>query len=220
MGILCNKDETLVDVFFDDLKVTHTKSPVIQANDYYPFGLTFNSYQRENVTGNRYLYNQGTGEKKFRTERVFDLGLNVDQSKYRTYDYLTGRSWQIDPLADEDELVSLTPYNYSFDNPIRYNDPEGDCPSCWGAIIGATIDYGLQVASNLAEGKDLGEALTDVDVGSIAVSAVAGALSGGLSTISKFKTAHKVVKAGVEVAGDASASAANQAVTTGEIDPV
>lgn len=72
----------------------------------------------------------------------------------------------------------------------------------------------------MAEGKNLGEALTDVDVESIAVSAVAGALSGGLSTISKFKTANKVVKTVVEVTVDASASAANQAVTTGEIDPV
>ncbi len=52
------------------------------------------------------------------------------------------------------------------------------------------------------------------------MSAGAGALSGGISSVSKLKNAHKLIKAGVEVAVDASASAANQAVTTGEIDPV
>src|SRR5690606_26541964 len=163
-------------------------------DDYYPFGLAFNSYSRENSTENRYLYNQGTGEKTFRTERIFDLGLNVDQSKLRTYDYITGRWWQIDPLADEGDLVSLTPYNYSYNNPILYNDPEGDCPSCiWGAVIGAAVDYGTQVAVNLVHGKDAGDALTDDDGGSILLSAGVGALTGGLSAL-------KGVAGGVKVA--------------------
>jgi RHS repeat-associated protein len=95
---------------------------------YYPFGLTFNSYQRENSVPNRYLFNQGAGEKKFNTERIFDLGLSVDFSKFRVYDPAMGRWWQVDPLADEADFTSFTPYNYSFNNPIRYNDPLGDCP--------------------------------------------------------------------------------------------
>ena len=37
-----------LDVFFDDFGVEHVKSPVVQMDDYYPFGLTFNNYQREN----------------------------------------------------------------------------------------------------------------------------------------------------------------------------
>jgi RHS repeat-associated protein len=64
------------------------------------------------------------------TERVFDLGLNIDLTKYRAYDPAIGRWWQVDPLADEEDFTSLTPYNYSFNNPIRYNDPYGDCPKC------------------------------------------------------------------------------------------
>lgn len=54
---LSNENETPVEVFFDDFKVTHTKSPVIQTDNYYPFGLTFNSYSRENNTPNLYQYN-------------------------------------------------------------------------------------------------------------------------------------------------------------------
>ena len=83
----------LIDVFFDDLKVTHTKSPVIETNDYYPFGLTFNSYQRENSTENRYLFNGGS-------ELQQDLNLGFYSTLFRTYDPSIGRFMQVDPLAD------------------------------------------------------------------------------------------------------------------------
>ena len=46
-----------VEVYFDDFNVEHVKSPIIQAEDYYPFGLTFNSYKREKSVGNQYAYN-------------------------------------------------------------------------------------------------------------------------------------------------------------------
>ncbi len=45
---LSNEDEHPVDVFFDDFRVEHVKGPVVQVEDYYPFGLAFNSFQREN----------------------------------------------------------------------------------------------------------------------------------------------------------------------------
>ena len=144
--------------------------------------------------------------------------MNVDQSRDRTFDYITGRWWQVDPKADEGGQESWSTYHYSFNNPIRYNDPNGDCPSCvWGAIIGAGVDYGLQVTGNLLQGKDLGDALTDVDLTSIAVSAGAGALSGGISSISKLKNASNVAKLAVDVAVDASSSAAGQLARDGEV---
>jgi RHS repeat-associated protein len=191
-----------VEVYFDDFKVTQTNSlPVVQQEDFYPFGLTFNSYSRESSVPNQYLFNQGTGEKMFHTERVYDLGLNVDESRYRTYDYTTGRWWQIDPLADEGDLIELTPYNYSDNDPVRLNDPEGDCPQCiWGAVIGAAVDYGTQVAVNLVQGKDLGDALTDVDGKSILISAGVGALTGGLSALKAGSGALKVADAVADVA--------------------
>jgi RHS repeat-associated protein len=70
---------------------------------------------------NKYLFNDGA-------ERQEDLGLNIDLTLYRAYDPAIGRWWQVDPKADLDVLVSWTPYNYSFNNPIRWNDPLGDCP--------------------------------------------------------------------------------------------
>jgi hypothetical protein len=127
--------------------------------------------------------------------------LNVDQSRDRTYDYITGRWWQVDPKADEEGQEVLSPYHYSYNNPVRYNDPYGDCPSCiWGAVIGAAVDYGTQVAVNLVQGKDLGDALTDVDGGSILMSAGVGALTGGLSALKAGSGAVKVADAVTDVA--------------------
>jgi hypothetical protein len=59
--------ESPVEVFFDDFEVVHTKGPVVQSEEYYPFGLTFNSSRRENNSVNDYLYNG--------KERQDELGL-------------------------------------------------------------------------------------------------------------------------------------------------
>src|SRR5690606_9638808 len=52
-----NEEETPLEVYFDDFSVEHVKSSVVQMDDYYPFGLTFNSYKRENSVPNQYQYN-------------------------------------------------------------------------------------------------------------------------------------------------------------------
>lgn len=45
---LSNEQPVQTNVYFDDLKITHHTN-IEQSNDYYPFGLTFNSYSRENT---------------------------------------------------------------------------------------------------------------------------------------------------------------------------
>lgn len=108
-------------VFWDDVKVTLHEHPVVQTNDYYPGGLTFDSFNRITTTKNRFLYNDGT-------ERIDDLDLGVDMTLYRVYDPGLMKFWQIDPKADQEGQESWTPYHYSFNNPIRFNDPLGDNP--------------------------------------------------------------------------------------------
>jgi RHS repeat-associated protein len=99
-------------VYFDDFKVTHTKTNVIQYNEYYPFGLQAStSWTREN-SKNDFLYNAGSE-------------LNVTSGWYdlffRNYDPALGRFMQVDPLATSE----MATYQYAGNNPVLFNDPMG-----------------------------------------------------------------------------------------------
>jgi RHS repeat-associated protein len=115
---LSNENPVQVDVFFDDLNVEHVKSPVVQMDNYYPFGLTFNSYSRENATPQNYLYNG----KEIQDE----LDLRWYDYQARQYDASIGRFLSIDPAADL--MRRFSTYAYAFDNPIRFIDPDGMIP--------------------------------------------------------------------------------------------
>jgi len=95
---------------------------IIEENNYYPFGLKHEGYNA--LAGNpgyQYKYNG----KELQTETgMYDYGA-------RFYMPDIGRWGVVDPLA---ELQSrFSPYHYSYNNPIFYNDPTGmigDCPTC------------------------------------------------------------------------------------------
>lgn len=118
---LSNEETIPVEVYFDDFSVTHTKSPVIASDDYYPFGLSISalSYQRENSLLNRYQYNG--------KEKQPELGLDWYDYGARMYMADIGRWGVVDPLADK--MRRHSPYNYAFDNPIRFIDPDGMAPT-------------------------------------------------------------------------------------------
>jgi RHS repeat-associated protein len=108
-----NEQPTLTDVYFDDVKMTHT-SKIIQYNEYYPFGMqSAESYTKANSTNN-FLYDQG-GELNT-TSGWYDLS-------FRNYDPALGRFHQVDPMATS--FHNLTPYNYAGNNPVMYTDPSG-----------------------------------------------------------------------------------------------
>lgn len=99
-------------------KLMHTQNKVIQYNEYYPFGLqTASSWTRENTTGNNFLANGATELNT--TSQLYDL-------EYRNYDPILGRMNGVDPMASK--YASLTPYNYSFNDPVTFNDPNGADP--------------------------------------------------------------------------------------------
>jgi len=145
---LSNENTTQVEVFFDEFKVTHTKSPVIQMDDYYPFGLTFNSYSRENTTPNQYQYN---GKEK---QDELDLGW-LDYGA-RMYMPEIGRWGVIDPLSEKGRRWS--PYNYGFDNPIKFIDPDGMWPGVTFVYlqgnIGVSLGFGLYAVQQTGKAYD------------------------------------------------------------------
>lgn len=111
-----NKETTPVDVFFDDFKVEHIKSPVIQIDDYYPFGLTFNSYQEQNGNTNHFLYNG--------KEVQDELGMGWMDYGARMYMADIGRFFTQDRFAEK--YYSLAPYQYTSGSPVNFNDVNGD----------------------------------------------------------------------------------------------
>ena len=113
---ISNESATQVDVFFDDFKVTHTKSPVVQSDDYYPFGLTFNSYKRENSVVNQHLYNG--------KEKQDELGLDWLDYGARMYQPEIGRWAVIDKKAEV--YINLTQYCYAANTPVNAIDPDGN----------------------------------------------------------------------------------------------
>ncbi|WP_228420057.1 RHS repeat domain-containing protein [Chryseobacterium camelliae] len=87
---------------------------VLEENNYYPFGLKHGGYNE--LAGNpayQYKYNG----KELQTETgMYDYGA-------RFYMPDIGRWGVVDPLAEK--MTRYSPYNYAFNNPISFIDPDG-----------------------------------------------------------------------------------------------
>ena len=129
--------------YFDDLSVTIRDGKLnttIQRDDYYPFGLTFNS--SKGSPKNLYTYN-GKEEQEETQWLDFDT---------RMYDAALGRFNGIDLLSEKYSFQS--PYVYAVNNPIRYVDVLGMGPGNGLGGFQAKVNVGFAFG---AEFKILGE---------------------------------------------------------------
>ncbi|MNX69830.1 RHS Repeat protein [compost metagenome] len=114
-----------------------TVTEIIEENNYYPYGQKqkgynfVTNYGKGNSVGQKYKYNG--------KELQDELGLNFYDYGARNYDPALGRWMNIDPLAEQ--MRRFSPYNYAFNNPVRFIDPDGMAPNDWirqwltGAVV-------------------------------------------------------------------------------------
>jgi RHS repeat-associated protein len=100
---ISNEQPVITDCYFDDVTMTLTPSMVVQEQEYYPFGLTYNNYSRENSLIDRIKF-QGQ-------EHIDDLGLNWDSFKWRNHQPEIGRFFNVDPIASK--YVYNSPYAFA-----------------------------------------------------------------------------------------------------------
>jgi RHS repeat-associated protein len=121
--VYVSNETTNLDVFFDNLQVTHIRGPLLSEDHFYPFGLVQQGISSKAA---------GTLEnrKKFNgIEHTTDLDMNQYDAFYRNADPQIGRWWQIDPRPTHLE----SPYSMMGNNPMRYADFLGDTAIVFGS---------------------------------------------------------------------------------------
>jgi RHS repeat-associated protein len=156
-------------------------SDIEQVNHYYPFGLNMEGSWNGASGAFKYGYNG--------KEWNDDFGLGWNHQDWRFYDPAVDRWWSLDSEAESDGQISLSPYHFSYNNPVSFSDPtgrEGDDPG---------IDWGA-AAKGFVKGVVVGAVATVAVTALVASGGTAAPLIGyGLAVLGAYETG----KTGYEV---------------------
>lgn len=146
-----------IETYWDDFSVEHIQSPVVQMQDYYPFGLAYNSYLREDTRRDKFLFQ---GKERIDTLGIYDFHA-------RLYSGELGRFLSVDPKKQ-----FASGYVGMGNSPLMGVDPDGQF---WNFVIGAAVGG---VSSYIAGRKAglRGSDLAGFVFGGIAI----GTISGGV----------------------------------------
>ena len=103
--------------------LSYFTSCILKENNDYPYGLHHQGYNENSSQAVEYKYRYN--KKEFQDE----LGFNMYDYGARFYDPARAGWSTIDPLAEK--MRRWSPYNYCFDNPMRFVDPDGMGPLNW-----------------------------------------------------------------------------------------
>lgn len=112
-----------------DRNTSTGNAEIVQADEYYSFGLRSGLY--DNSNGNRYLYNGK--ERQADLEDQYDYGA-------RFYDPVIARWGVVDKKSEK--YFHMSPYVYAANNPVAFTDPDGNeilpsaafLSSSWGGL--------------------------------------------------------------------------------------
>lgn len=94
------------------------------------------------------------------------------QQRYQ--DPETASFLSLDPVtAHSGDVRHFNRYSYAYNNPYKFNDPDGRCPACIGAVIGGGIEIGIQLAT-----KGTVDNWT-----AVGISTAVGAVTGGVGSL-------------------------------------